>query len=242
MNFEEAGSRIADFLPMENGEVVFLVKTEHMGCKLYMRDEKLSEIQQKSVSVDSQNIMIFGTDTVAILSKSCLTMINICTGLHTREIPLPEDNTLAASNGSKEFVFYTNKSLSFVDCQGKTVRNINIAFEKCYLIHTTTKLVYLFSQNNELSVCTKDGHEIQRHILPEKVCSCTTAPDGGLIAVSNSSSVYHLDADGSIWSLIQSDFEQMTNIHIVSFCHRAKTLLFCHGFDDVSLYVYENCE
>lgn len=213
-----------------------------MGCKLYMRDEKLSDIQQKSVSLDSQNIMLFDTETVAILAKNCLTMINISTGLNTLEIPLPEDYTLATTNGSKEFVFYTNKSLSFIDYQGKTARNIDIDFEKCYLIHTNTKLVYLFSQNNQLLVCSKDGQEIQRHSLPEKVCSCTTAPDGGLIAVSNSSSVYYIDADGSIWSLIQSDFEPMTNIYIVSLCHRTKTLLFCHGFDDVSLYLYENVE
>lgn len=228
---------------MENGEVVFLVKTDHMDCKLYMRDEKLSEIQQRSVSIDSQNILIFGTDTVAILTKTCLTMINLSAGFNTGgEIPLPEDYTLAASNGSKEFIFYNNKCLSFIDDQGKIVRNINIAFEKCYLIHSSTKLVYLFSQINEVSVRTKDGQEIQRHSLPEKVCSCTTAPDGGLIAVSNSSSVYYMDADGSIWSPIQSDFEPMTNIHIVSFCHRTKTLLFCHGFDCVSLYLQDNVE
>ncbi|CAC5415545.1 TRIM33 [Mytilus coruscus] len=237
--FQDTGSLIADCLETQNGEVVFLVKTEFDTCKIYVLDEHLRQIQEESAPIGSRNLMICGENTVAILGTRRLTIIKICSCIRTAVVPLPAADIPATSHNDKEILLYTNNTLLFIDCEGRSIDNIPISVENCYLLHASNEFLYFFCQDNRLSVCTIKGREIQGITFPERVCSCTTAPDGGVLAVCNSSSVFYISADGSKWSLMQSGFEPMRSIHVVCFCNQTKSLLFCHGCNYVSVYLYE---
>lgn len=165
-----------------------------------------------------------------------LTVIQICSCIRTAVIPLPADDIPVTSYSDKTFLLYTNNTLLFIDCKGRSIGNISISVERCYLLHASNEFLYFFCHDNRLSVCTMEGLEIQGTTFPERVCSCTTVLDGGLLAVCNNSSVFYISADGSDWSLMQSRFEPMTSIQVVCFCNQTKSLLFCHGCNYVSVY------
>lgn len=58
--FEDTRSRIADCLETQNGEIVFLVKTEYDTCKIYIFNEHLVQVQEESAPIGSRNLMTCG--------------------------------------------------------------------------------------------------------------------------------------------------------------------------------------
>lgn len=223
---------------MNNGNIVLLTKNANSVIEITIFDKYLSFITNISGYCDLTFIIPIKESGFAVHKSNQLKIVYNCRSddKRNKSMDIPPNNQ-AVTNLDYNLLFYKYPNVILKDLDGQKLKNIQVDVSKCSFLRATKEYIYVVHGDiRGLSVYNFKGVNVNKLALPEVVCSCTIAKDGGLYAVCSSNHILHIAPGGPNYTYITSNFESMESINVINFNKKTGKLLICYSECCITVY------
>lgn len=235
---EESPHTFIGGVAMPNCQFAILTRNLMNTSDISIYDQFLSLKGQIAVEYVPRFIVSLKDQLIAIGGVNEINVLNIQNKYEKVNIPISKKVTAVTSVGS-DLLMHCYPHVIIRDSKSR-LDKIPIDGLECRFLRATKEFIYfIHDEGSEISVYNYSGEKENHLILPDAVHLCTVASDGGLYAVTSRGMIFHISEGARNYTNIQSIFEPMTNIIVISYNKQSNTLLFCYEHRHVSVYTLE---